>query len=259
MKSRGQAKATAFGLFAPAIGVVRKIGCGLYLLLLTANFTEADIRPNASPSEKGIGPAPECPITEATLALIQHRYDSVQDLRAEFEQRSRSVVLAGTPEAAEEVSRGEVVFAKPGRMRWTYRDPEPSFVISNGETLWIYDVGASQVTRMRLEEGYLAGAALQFLFGGGRLEDVFRASTAGCGQGGIVVELVPRTPSSYERLSLTADAESGLVTSTSIVDLFGNRTTILFLGIEFNQSPRTGLFEFSLPEGVDLLDMGQRP
>ena len=60
-------------------------------------------------------------------------------------------------------------------MRWNYREPEASAVISDGKTLWVHDIGAAQVTRIRLDEGYLAGAALQFLFGSGRLEETFSA------------------------------------------------------------------------------------
>ncbi len=254
MKSRLRGEADDPRSFAVFFSV-----CVLCIILLMPLIAKADLSPEASIQNAEKSSAGDCPIAQEALAFIQRRYDGVADFRAGFEQRTRAVVLSGTPETMEGVSRGEVVFAKPGRMRWTYREPEPSQVISNGETLWIYDVGASQVTRMAMGEGYLAGAALQLLLGGGRLAEVFEVSPSSCGEQSLEIELVPREPSNYEKLSLTADSETGLVTSTTVVDLFGNRTTILFSGVEVNQSPGSQLFEFAIPEGVETLDLSERP
>ncbi len=236
--------------------VVRMLLLPLMLVRL-AHAQPALIQPEGA--EEAEAPAAECPSTEATLALIQGRYDAIQDLSAEFEQRTQSGVLAGALPESTDVSRGTVLFAKPGRMRWSYLEPDASFVISNGEILWVYDVDAAEATRFRLEEGYLAGAALQFLFGAARLAETFNASTLNCGPGGIEVQLLPREDASYERLSLVVEPESGEVSSTSIVDLFGNRTTIRFSGIVLNQSPSPEEFVFSRPSGVEVLDLSETP
>lgn len=253
MKNRIQGEAADPRSFALVFSV-----CVLWAISFGSSIAEAEPSPEASTQAAKNGLAGNCPMAQEALALVQRRYDGVADFRAEFEQRTRAVVLAGTPESMEGVSRGEVVFAKPGRMRWRYKEPEPSEVISNGETLWIYDIGASQVTRMAMDEGYLAGAALQLLLGGGRLGEVFEVSPLSCGEQSVEIELVPKEPSSYEKLALTADSETGLVTSTTVVDLFGNRTTIVFSGVEVNTSPESQFFEFTIPEGVDALDLSER-
>ena len=236
--------------------VVRALLLSLMLVSL-AHAQPALVQPEGIEGDET--PAAECPPTDATLALIQGHYDAIHDLSADFEQRTQSGVLAGALQESAEVSRGRVLFAKPGRMRWSYLQPDASFVISNGEILWVYDVDAAQATRFRLEEGYLAGAALQFLFGAGRLAETFNASTLNCGPGGIEVELLPRGDASYERLSLVAESESGEVSSTSIVDLFGNRTTIHFSGIVLNRSPGPEKFNFTRPSGVEILDLSEAP
>ena len=107
--------------------------------------------------------------------------------------------------------------------------------------------------------GYLAGAALQFLFGSGQLSEVFSATLLGCGPAGVEIDLVPLEAASYERLSLTASPKDGLIQETSIVDLFGNRTTIRFSEIVLNESPSLDLFEFEPPPGTELLDMSSTP
>jgi len=199
------------------------------------------------------------PGTEESLARVQARYDSIRDLEASFEQTTEAMLLSGTGVVGAEASRGKVLLVKPGRMRWSYQEPEPSLVVSNGETLWIYDPSAGQVTRAKIGGGYLAGAALQFLFGSGQLSEVFSATLLGCGPAGVEIDLVPLEAASYERLSLTASPKDGLIQETSIVDLFGNRTTIRFSEIVLNESPSLDLFEFEPPPGTELLDMSSTP
>ena len=72
---------------------------------------------------------------------MQQYYDSVEDFAAEFEQTTRSALFGTTELADAEAARGRVVFAKPGKMRWTYTRPEESLVVSDGTTLWLYSPG----------------------------------------------------------------------------------------------------------------------
>ena len=143
--------------------------------------------------------AAECGDADAALARMQSRYDGIEDLSAVFTQTSESVVLAGSSPQEALKSAGNVVLAKPGRMRWSYQEPDPSLVVSNGDVLWIYDVAAKQVTRASVGRGYLAGAALQFLLGEGRLRDLFEVEEMACSSGGVELELSPKNPASYEK------------------------------------------------------------
>ena len=237
----------------------RKVGCGLALAIASVGFANAEPTPKAAPSAGDEVSVEACPNTSDTLARVQERYDSIQDLTAAFEQETQAVLLAQALAQGAETSRGTVVLSKPGRMRWDYREPETSLVLSDGETLWVYDPAAGQVTRMPMDGDYLAGAALQFLFGAGKLGETFAAETLGCEPGGVEIGLVPLEAASFERLSLTARSEDGLISETSIVDLFGNRTTIRFSGIALNTSPDPELFRFAPPEGVEVLDLSREP
>ncbi len=76
---------------------------------------------------------------DAAVAALQQRYESARDFRADIVQTTRSVAL-GADSSEQMTSKGTVVFAKPGKMRWSYEEPEPSLVVSDGETLWIYDL-----------------------------------------------------------------------------------------------------------------------
>jgi outer membrane lipoprotein carrier protein len=200
---------------------------------------------------RGDAPAPaDC--AESVARRVQARYDGVRDLRARFVQTTRSVAFgAESPDA--EPARGEVAFAKPGRMRWSYEAPEPSLVVSDGETLWIYDPLAREVQVLDVDEGFLSGAALQFLLGNGRLLESFRVAAEGCGRAEVTLDLVPRAEATYERLRLDVDAASGEIRRTAVVDLFGNRTDVELSDVRTNQGLAPDLFRFEPPEGVRVL------
>jgi outer membrane lipoprotein carrier protein len=192
---------------------------------------------------------------DAALSAVQARYDGIEDLAADFVQVSRSVVLAGSAHGDATTSSGRVVFARPGRMRWEYLEPEPSLTVSDGETLWIYDPGRHEAQRMTLTGGYFSGAAVQFLVGKGDLRRDFEVRELACSEDAADIELVPRNDASYERIRLRVEFASGEVRQTSVVDLLGNVTQVTFSDIEANRKPDADVFEFDPPEGVEVIDL----
>ena len=189
-----------------------------------------------------------------TAARVQARYDGIRDLAADFEQESRSASFGGQPLMNGDIKRGQVAFAKPGRMRWRYAEPEPSLVVSDGTTMWIHDVEGGTATRLEVTAGFLSGAALQFLLGDGKLLDTFEVEAERCDDARVELTLRPLEDASYERLGLVADAKTGDILETSVVDLFGNVTVIRFSGMEVDESPPDETFTFDPPEGVELID-----
>jgi outer membrane lipoprotein carrier protein len=190
----------------------------------------------------------------AVAARVQAHYDAVQDLRGRFEQRTERASLAGAPGEAL-VAKGEVVFAKPGRMRWTYESPEPSLVVSDGTVLWIYDEKAREVQKLALGQGHLSAAGVQFLLGTGRLRDEFEASARDCQAAVVTLALVPKRDVAYESLELRVERETGVVRETTVVDLFGNRTRVAFERMRENSAPDASLFRFAAPDGVRVIEV----
>jgi outer membrane lipoprotein carrier protein len=190
-------------------------------------------------------------------ARVQDYYDSVRDFAADFEQTTHSVGFASALPGSAAPARGQMILAKPGKMRWSYTHPEASLVVSDGTTLWLYSPGLAEAQRLPVIRGYLNGAALQFLLGDGKLLEAFRISASGCGgDSRVELDLEPREPASYERLGLTVLAETGEVVATGIVDLFGNRTQISFEQVRRNQDPSPELFRFEPGPEVEVIDMG---
>ena len=215
----------------------------------------------ASSNGDGVGDASQAAermqcATEAARSVQRH-YESVRDLEAHFEQTTRSVALGTGAAATTGRSSGRVVFAKPGRMRWSYQQPQPSLGVSDDKMLWIYDPEAAEAQRLPVTQGYLTGAALSFLVGEGDLLAEYQVSAESCGGEGIELELIPRTDASYERLGLRVVRATGEVSATRIVDLFGNVTEVTFRNLRTNQDPPASTFGFEPPEGVRVIDLVQ--
>lgn len=191
---------------------------------------------------------------EPVARAIQSRYEAVRDLRARFDQSTRSVAL-GSSAARTTNSSGNVVFAKPGKMRWSYEKPEPSLVVSDGVSLWIYDPGLGEAQKLPVGEGYLSGAAVQFLLGEGDMLRDFAVTPVSCAPDSATLELVPRAPASYERLRVVAVPGTGELLQTEITDLLGNVTRIAFRDVETNVGPAASTFVFQAPEGVRVIEV----
>jgi outer membrane lipoprotein carrier protein len=205
-------------------------------------------------------PMPTC--AEQVASRVQSHYQSIRDLEARFEQQTRSVTLGSSPLAASEASSGIVVFAKPGKMRWSYQRPEPSLVVSDGRVLWLYDPAAREAQRLPVERDYLSGAALQFLMGETKLLEEFSVSAEHCradGEEPVDLELRPRQEASYERLGLRTMPETGEVVASTIVDILGNVTEIRFEGLRINLDPPDALFHFDVPPDVSVVDLAAPP
>jgi len=199
---------------------------------------------------------------EAVAARVQSYYESVVDFRASFRQVTRSITLGNASLGADAPSRGVVVFAKPGKMRWTYQSPVESLVVSNGEVLWIFDPAAGEAQRLPVTKDYLTGAALQFLLGDGQILKEFDVSAPSCtpdSKGLLLLKLMPRRPASYEYLGLRAKVATGEISETDLVDLFGNETSISFSEMHINLNPADETFEFEIPEGIKVIDLVAAP
>jgi outer membrane lipoprotein-sorting protein len=221
----------------------------LAALALAATASASDPTSEATAPD----PAPAC--AEQVARLVQQHYDGVRDLSADFEQTSRVASLGGDETAADMRASGQVVFAKPGRMRWSYREPEESLVVTDGRELWTYDPGLGEAQRLAVEQGFLSGAAMQFLLGEGDLLEQFRVRARSCDAERAVLELEPREPAAYERLVLEVDVRTGRADASEVTDLFGNVTRVSFSKVRINTGPKGDVFEFKPPNGTRVIEI----
>ena len=153
------------------------------------------------------------------------------------------------------MSRGEVVLAKPGRMRWSYEEPEPSLMVSDGETLWLYDSTLGEAQKLPAVAGSFDAAAARFLLGAGDMRRDFRIRAESCAEDEVRLELAPREPASYEKLFLVVDPATGDVRSTEVIDLLGNTASVSFRELRLDTDPPDATFRFEPPPGVEVTEI----
>ena len=190
----------------------------------------------------GAAENPEGLLAEARAAL-----ESVAELRARFEQTSL-LVASGLDTRAE----GTVELARGGRMRWTYEGDDPQQIVSDGTTLWFYQVRDRTVLRRELAGLPPASRlALDLLGGFAGIEEQFVLGA--CGER--CLALTPREPQpDLARLQVQLGADR-LVESLATEDALGNHTRIAFSALELAPGLGPERFRFTPPEGVEVLDM----
>lgn len=232
---------------------VKRLAATILLLLVPAGPSARADGVAASTGE----PSADHSCVEDVALRVQRRYESLRDLTARFEQTTRLASLGG-PSAAGDTSRGVVTLAKPGKMRWSYEEPEPSLIVSDGETLWTLDPQRGEAQTFPVAEGVLEGAAVQFLLGRGEILREFEIRGGPCSAARVPLALLPREPASYTRLELLVERESGQIIESSIFDLFGNVTRVRFRDVRTDTSPPPETFQLTPPPGVRILELERR-
>src|SRR5437867_1680728 len=99
--------------------------------------------PPAAPSGAPAAPA-ATPLSPeqagAVISKVQAFYDQSGNFQADFVQKYVIKQYNKT-----KVSKGHVVFDKPGKMNWIYADPAGNWVKSDGKTLCVYEAQNNQL------------------------------------------------------------------------------------------------------------------
>lgn len=182
-----------------------------------------------------------------TLAAL---LDSMSSYRAEFEQ----TVTSQFGEVLQ-TATGTMHLERPGRLRWAVDEPYPQLVVADGETVWVYDPDLEQATVQSFEET-VQGTPMMFLTDTAMLESHFRVGRKSpAEESGLRFALSPRDPEStslFREITLTFSA-GGLLTGLDIVDDLDQKTAMVFRHGDANPVLESGLFEFEVPEGVDVI------
>ena len=203
------------------------------------------------------GPAPAAAgaktDVKVVVAEVQKRYDAAADFRARFTQTLTSQALGRKTSSA-----GEVMFKKPGRMRWDYEKPDKSSYVTDGGVLWLYEPDDKQAFKQKLETSQLP-AALSFLTGKGKLTTEFEVSfaekTPYGAPGDYVLALLPRSAQPQVKTILfVVDPRTFDVRESVITDAQGNINDLTFADIRVNTKVPDALFKWTPPAGVRVID-----
>ena len=182
------------------------------------------------------------------LRTLQQRYESTRTLVAKFRQEVESPAMAGKL-----TSNGTVSFEKPNRMRWDYAAPDRQTIVSDGETLWIYQPEEKQVLKAPLREAFQATTPVTFLGGLGHVDRDFTPTLESSADDRWVLKLVPREERGVGTLVLVVRKGDASIEEARISDPLGTTTHLALSEERRNVSLGADLFHFTPPPGVDVV------
>jgi outer membrane lipoprotein carrier protein len=187
---------------------------GVLMLGLSVVVWSADLRPDTMRSEEATTVPDEDPAVRAELSQALHELDG---LAAGFRQQ-----ISDAQGRIVETSTGQVRLARPD-FRWEVNDPFPQIILTDGDSLKIYDPDLEQLTirplQNALQDTPLALLTRNNVVLGNRFA-VFRAGESS-------FDLKPTSPDAlFANIQLTFDADR--LTRLVISDHLGQQTQIEF-------------------------------
>lgn len=146
---------------------------------------------------------------------------------------------------------GELALKRPGQFRWHTDEPMEQLLVSNGEKVWLYDPDLQQVTIQQLDQRLTHTPALLLSGDVSTISENFEVSHKEVGD---VIDFTLR-PKARDTLfdSLRLSFRGGVINDMQLIDSVGQRTNILFMGVKMNEPLNSGLFQFEIPEGADVI------
>jgi len=196
------------------------------------------------------------PMTDAqatdAVTKVQAFYDKAQTFSSDFVQEYTIKAYSQKKSSA-----GHVVFAKPGKMDFTYTEPKDNRVVSDGVKLRAYEAANKQMYESPVDKSQHP-AALSFLTGTGKLADAFTFQlfdgAAMSFPGGQVLVGVPKQANpAYEKVLFYVDTATSQVRRVLIIDGQGNRNRFDFINPQVNTPITPTQFTFTPPPGTSVI------
>jgi outer membrane lipoprotein carrier protein len=184
---------------------------------------------------------------------LQKNYDATVDFVADFRQETEVKTLNRNLKAW-----GKLTFKRPGKMLWRYEEPKGQFVLADGKNLYFYQPEQNQVIKSPLSNAFRSDIPLSFLLGLGNLKKDFNAELKGADENQYVLRLEPKGDlGGFSEVLVGVSRSTSDILWVSVRDAASNVTAIRFSAMRKGIGVQESLFRFQLPEGVDIVELGQ--
>ncbi|MBI5212377.1 MAG: outer membrane lipoprotein carrier protein LolA [Nitrospirae bacterium] len=174
---------------------------------------------------------------------IQKAYENIKDIRGNFIQKSHIKDLKRT-----DTYKGEF-FIKSQKMRWEYKGDKPQAVYINGDDIIIYQKKERQAFKAKFDRATYGQSPIALLGGFGNIDNEFNVSTKND-----KLILKPKKPmGNISHIELLPSDGEFPIESLTIIDTLSNRVEIHLKDVKINTDLKDKIFEFSPPEGVNIL------
>lgn len=190
---------------------------------------------------------------EPIVDSLQKNYDATVDFIADFRQETEVKTLNRTLKAF-----GKLSFKRPGKMLWRYDEPKGQFVLADGKHLYFYQPDQNQVIKSPLKNAFRGDIPLSFLLGLGNLKKDFNATLKATDETQYVLRLEPKGEAGgYSEILLGVGKASPDILWVSVRDAANNLTTLRFSGMRKGVGLKDDLFQAQIPNGADIVELGQ--
>jgi outer membrane lipoprotein carrier protein len=154
-------------------------------------------------------------------------------------------------------THGKVWLQSPDKLRWVYLGEFPETIVADGNNIWIYDESLQQVT-VKPQSDQAADSPLMILVDVSQLDQQFQVTEMGDYEEMLLLELKSLdSESEFERILLGLSSDG--IRMMAMEDAFGQRTEVRFENMLKNPPTEPQQFEFTPPEGVDVVGVASLP
>ncbi|TAL22816.1 MAG: outer membrane lipoprotein chaperone LolA [Nitrospirae bacterium] len=182
---------------------------------------------------------------EDEVARIQEAYKNIEDIKGAFVQQSYIKDLKRT-----DIYKGFLFIKRPSKMKWEYKGDQPQEVIINNDKILIHKKAEKQAFKGMFSRQTYGQAPIALLGGFGNIKEEFNVTQK---QGRLI--LTPkRSMGNIVSIELETSEEGFPIKYFVINDTRSNRIEITLKDIKINTGIKDGMFNFSLPDGVNVYE-----
>lgn len=180
--------------------------------------------------------------------LLIQKLQAIHTLDAQFYQ---SVSVNGRRSSQ---SSGHFSLKRPGLLYWDIQKPHAQLMVADGHDVWVYEPKLRQVTKKSQKKG-VGGAAGLFVSGQPNLWIARYQVQAQTNGHASVFQLVAKNKNnSLSKVKLAFAGER--LEKIEFWDQLGQYSQIKLSNVKVNQGVSPRLFHFSIPKGVDVINLG---
>jgi outer membrane lipoprotein carrier protein len=185
--------------------------------------------------------------SDALLHRVDEHYNQLTSLRARYIEHYAGMGLDRT-------ESGTLLLKKPGRMRWSYDQPEGKLFVLDGKFAWFYTPGDEQAQRLPAKQLDDLRSPLRFLLGHTQLKKELVKLTVTEDTHGIHIAGIPQgMEQRIQRLTLDV-TPSGEIQHMKLEEIDGAITEFTFTQVQENVPTRDTDFIFTPPAGVTVVN-----
>ena len=188
------------------------------------------------------------------IKKVESRY-AVSGFSAFFFQASTIKAMEITDSAS-----GKAFFKRPDKMRWEYETPDRQIIITNGHTLWIYRPEDNQVMVGKAPSFFEDGKGFSFLSDMESVKKKFNILLEDKDEDDThVLKLLPKEKTfDVSVIYLFVSTKTFEVVKMVTYNSYEDETRIEFKDIVFKQKLDESLFNFNIPQGIEVLHLDEQ-